>query len=232
MALAMGIALVNLSQEKTATDPSSQQSHLIGIGCMLFGACTSGFAGIYFERMVKSTASSIWVRNIQMSVIGFVFASIACLAQDVSMIQSAGFFKGYSAIVWTVILLQAIGGLVVAMVVKYADNILKGFATSGSIILSSVVSAYLFHNTNSESDLNATFITGAAVVCLAAFFYGYNPFATSSTNKDNDNNNNNNSNGSTSPLLDKKHTRDEEDYSNKDDSSAMKMKRGSFSMGV
>ena len=32
--------------------------------------------------------------------------------------------------------------MVVAVVIKYADNILKGFATSLSIILSSIVSYY------------------------------------------------------------------------------------------
>lgn len=37
---------------------------------------------------------------------------------------------------------QAFGGLVVAAVVKYADNILKGFATSVSIVVSSLVSFY------------------------------------------------------------------------------------------
>ena len=31
-----------------------------------------------------------------------------------------------------------------AMVIKYADNILKGFATSLSIILSSILSVFLF----------------------------------------------------------------------------------------
>lgn len=35
---------------------------------------------------------------------------------------------------------QAYGGLVIALVVKYADNILKGFAVSLSIITSSLIS--------------------------------------------------------------------------------------------
>lgn len=38
--------------------------------------------------------------------------------------------------------MQALGGLVVAAVMKYADNILKGFATSVSIVISSVVSYF------------------------------------------------------------------------------------------
>jgi hypothetical protein len=67
-----------------------------------------------------------------------------------------GFFYGYNPVVVSVIVLQvhcphltsplltslslsppqAIGGLVVAVVVKYADNILKGFAASFSLITS------------------------------------------------------------------------------------------------
>lgn len=37
---------------------------------------------------------------------------------------------------------QALGGLVIAAVIKYADNILKGFATSLSIILSTFISYF------------------------------------------------------------------------------------------
>lgn len=44
--------------------------------------------------------------------------------------------------VYFVLCSQAFGGLVVAAVVKYADNILKGFATSVSIIVSSLMSFY------------------------------------------------------------------------------------------
>ena len=174
VALTVGIAIVNLSQEKQV-DLSSQQSRVLGILCILCSSCTSGFSGIYFERMVKNTSSSIWVRNIQMSLIGFVISSVACLGKDLDAILAHGFFKGYNAVVWSVILLQAVGGLVVAMVVKYADNILKGFATSGAIIVSCVAASYIFRNSGSESELNSMFIVGATVVSLSAFMYGYAP---------------------------------------------------------
>ena len=49
---------------------------------------------------------------------------------------------GFYTKIFTVLCPQAFGGLVVAAVVKYADNILKGFATSVSIIVSSLVSFY------------------------------------------------------------------------------------------
>lgn len=48
----------------------------------------------------------------------------------------------------SVLCLQALGGLVIAVVIKYADNILKGFATSLSIILSALFSYFLLEDFN------------------------------------------------------------------------------------
>ena len=64
--------------------------------------------------------------------------------------------------------MNATGGLLVAVVVKYADNILKGFATSISIIVSSVVSWRLLE------DLvpGPHFLTGTSVVLCASLLYG------------------------------------------------------------
>ena len=64
--------------------------------------------------------------------------------------------------------MQAFGGLVVALTVKYADSILKGFATSISIILSSALS-YLLLNDLQPGGL---FILGTILVILATFMYG------------------------------------------------------------
>lgn len=55
-----------------------------------------------------------------------------------------GFFHGYTKWVVAVVLLQALGGLVVAVVVKYADNILKGFAASFSLITAILLSYAIF----------------------------------------------------------------------------------------
>jgi UDP-sugar transporter A1/2/3 len=60
---------------------------------------------------------------------------------------------------------------IVAVVVKYADNVLKGFATSLSILLSAVVSMIMFN----DIDINAAFSAGALVVLLSVFFFGYTP---------------------------------------------------------
>jgi hypothetical protein len=57
------------------------------------------------------------------------------------------------------------------VVVKYADNVLKGFATSLSILLSSAVSSFYFH----DISINTAFVTGAVIVLSSVYFYGYTP---------------------------------------------------------
>ena len=84
---------------------------------------------------------------------------------------------GYSALTWTVILLQAQGGLLVAVVVKYADNILKGFATSFAIVLSCVISVYLF-----DFQVTMQFVVGTAFVIISIFLYS-KPSTSSSATK-------------------------------------------------
>ena len=50
----------------------------------------------------------------------------------------------YDLFVMYLVGMNATGGLLVAVVVKYADNILKGFACSLAIIFSSIISIFLF----------------------------------------------------------------------------------------
>ena len=36
---------------------------------VLSACCSSGFAGVYFEKILKGTKASIWMRNIQLGKI-------------------------------------------------------------------------------------------------------------------------------------------------------------------
>jgi UDP-sugar transporter A1/2/3 len=66
----------------------------------------------------------------------------------------------------TVVVVNAAGGMIVAMVIKYADNILKGFATGISTLLSTLCSIALF-----GFEPNLLFVLGAAVVIFSTFMY-------------------------------------------------------------
>ena len=80
-----------------------------------------------------------------MSFLSFIFGLIfGVYIYDGDLVLKNGFFSGYNIYLWITIILQVIGGLVVAMVVKYADNILKGFSTSLAIIVSAIASVFIF----------------------------------------------------------------------------------------
>jgi UDP-sugar transporter A1/2/3 len=170
--LAVGVMLVQLQPEKTTTIAAQVHSGtpLVGFLAVVIACVLSGFAGCYFERVLKQSSASVWIRNTQLGISGILFALIAMLFQDYDRIMEHGLLYGYTGFTWAVVLNQALGGLLVAMVVKYADNILKGFATSISIILSGILSFFFF-----EFQPNIWFLVGAAIVLGASFMYGQKP---------------------------------------------------------
>jgi UDP-sugar transporter A1/2/3 len=38
----------------------------MGFGAVLMATLTSGFAGVYFEKILKTGPTSVWMRNIQL----------------------------------------------------------------------------------------------------------------------------------------------------------------------
>ncbi|KAM7379051.1 hypothetical protein PAMP_004626 [Pampus punctatissimus] len=169
------MAGVTLVQWPTESEGDSEQkvlsagSQFVGLMAVLMACVSSGFAGVYFEKILKETKQSVWVRNIQLGLFGFVFGFLGMIMYDGQRVRESGIFQGYNKITCTVVVLQALGGLVIAMVIKYADNILKGFATSLSIIVSTVISYFLLQDFNPTS----VFFLGAVLVIAATFLYSY-----------------------------------------------------------
>uniref|UniRef100_A0A087YF58 Solute carrier family 35 member A3b n=1 Tax=Poecilia formosa TaxID=48698 RepID=A0A087YF58_POEFO len=173
LSLMAGVTLVQVSQWPTNSTGEQKVltagSQVVGVVAVLMACVSSGFAGVYFEKILKETKQSVWVRNIQLGLFSFLLGFLGMMVYDGQSVRQSGMFQGYNAITWTVVVLQAVGGLVVAVVIKYADNILKGFATSVSIIMSTLISYFLlndFHPTG-------VFFLGAMLVIAATFLYGY-----------------------------------------------------------
>jgi UDP-sugar transporter A1/2/3 len=118
-----------------------------GLLAAVAAACISGLTCVYFEKTVKDSLDSVslWTRNIQLSFFSlFPAFFLGVLWQDGATIAEHGFFAGYGPSVWITILLQALGGLLVAVCIAYADNVAKNFAASLSIVVSCIVGAAVF----------------------------------------------------------------------------------------
>ena len=153
-------------QKEDVEDAENAQNRVIGLIAVLCAACTSGFSGVYFEKILKGSRTSLWIRNVQMGLPSTIIAYVTCYIKDGDSIREIGFLGGYTKVVWTVVSVQAVGGLIVAVVVRYADNVLKVFATSFSIIISCIISSFLF-------DFHPTwsFLLGAGFVVTATVLY-------------------------------------------------------------
>ena len=129
--------------------PSMNQP--LGLMAALAACTVSALASVYFEKILKESSNnstSIWVRNVQLSFYSlFPALFIGVVFVDGEEIAKSGFFIGYNGVVWTAIVCQALGGILVALCVHYADNIAKSFATSISILISLCASIWFFQFT-------------------------------------------------------------------------------------
>jgi len=168
--LVAGVAMVQLSDVKEVKSAGPDQSKFVGFSAALTACCLSGFAGVYFEKILKGSDISVWMRNVQLAILSVPLGLLTSYVKDGDSISTKGFFHGYDEFVWFTVAQNALGGLLVAVVVKYADNILKGFACSLAIIITCIASIFIF-----DFSLSLQFTAGAALVIGSIFLYGYQP---------------------------------------------------------
>jgi len=168
--LMIGVTFVQLPDKsgKVSEDKViSIATQIAGLSAILTACVISGFSGVYFEKILKESPISLWMRNLQLAFFSIIFGIFGVLLNDFTRIQENGFFQGYNKLVFSAIFCQSINGLLIGAVVKYADNILKGFATSVSIILSSLISYFLL----GDFQPSLFFMIGASGVLLATYLY-------------------------------------------------------------
>ncbi|GAU98521.1 hypothetical protein RvY_09655 [Ramazzottius varieornatus] len=167
--LTIGVALVQMPAGTDATVKKKEGNTLIGLTAVIAACFSSGFSGVYFEKLLKSSKTSLWIRNIQLGAFSIIIALAGVIVADWAAVREGGFFQGYNWLTWVVITFHGVGGIIVALTIRYADNILKCFAGAVSIILSCVIS-YVFLN---DFIPTMVFTLGTFMVIVATFVYGY-----------------------------------------------------------
>ncbi|EJD53128.1 hypothetical protein AURDEDRAFT_180700 [Auricularia subglabra TFB-10046 SS5] len=176
LALGVGIVQIQAGANKTphagsASAASGHEMHPTTGFLAVSAACfTSGLAGVYFEMVLKGSQADLWVRNVQLSLFSLLPALLPVLfnqsASSSITTWWSDMFRNFGFWAWATVSIQVFGGLVTAVVIKYSDNILKGFATSLSIIISFLASVVLFN-----FRITPAFVIGASVVLGATWLY-------------------------------------------------------------
>eukprot|EP00494_Astrolonche_serrata_P024925 UN25185 len=109
--LMVGAALANIS----TTTPPKESDHLpdrnttLGLVACLSATVSSGFSGVWFEKVLKHTKPTLWVRNIQLGLFGCLSGLLMCYFKDWDHILEHGFFGGYKSSTYGVIFLNTVG---------------------------------------------------------------------------------------------------------------------------
>ncbi|GMH85692.1 hypothetical protein TrST_g4785 [Triparma strigata] len=160
------------SSEDTTNDGSGAGgSKFIGILAVALEVTLSGFASIYFEKVVKGAGLKsgqpllgIFERNVQLALHSLPF--YICMI----MFSSEKLGEGWNLYGIMLAVMGGGGGILVALSVKYADSILKTLATSGSIVLSTLVGWLLL-----DGPLTFVMLIGVGLVLAAIWLYTFDP---------------------------------------------------------
>mmetsp|Transcript_30847 Transcript_30847/g.52798 ORF Transcript_30847/g.52798 Transcript_30847/m.52798 type:complete len:298 (-) Transcript_30847:240-1133(-) len=156
-------------EEAVGAEGPRAQNIAVGVVAFLVATSCSSFAGVYVELMLTGgDKPSLWLRNIQLAVYSSIAATIglASTASGNPMFREGGFFYGLGFWAWTAILWQAVGGILVAVVIKHAGNILRCFASGLAIVIAGAGGWLLF-----DHEIKLTFVVGVAFVVIASCMY-------------------------------------------------------------
>ena len=134
--LACGTACSQLPGPDAACQGGSRHSSLLGLALSVLSALLSALGGIYSEKLLKGRASaSIHWQNIQLYVWGVAFNLLGVWLKDAAPLREHGLLAGYDGRAWAVVLCNALNGLAISAVLKYADNIARVYAHAIAMVL-------------------------------------------------------------------------------------------------
>eukprot|EP00546_Thalassionema_frauenfeldii_P004371 CAMPEP_0178912550 /NCGR_PEP_ID=MMETSP0786-20121207/10332_1 /TAXON_ID=186022 /ORGANISM="Thalassionema frauenfeldii, Strain CCMP 1798" /LENGTH=369 /DNA_ID=CAMNT_0020585159 /DNA_START=49 /DNA_END=1158 /DNA_ORIENTATION=+ len=174
--LTVGVMLININNMKEGSDDNS--NNIKGVMATLGIAVSSGFASVYTEKVIKAQRSnnvsrknySLAYMQVQLALVSLVILGIYAVIIDYEKIRDNGLLHNFTTGAFVSVFNSAIGGLTVAAVLKYADSVLKSYATAISVVMTGVLSMILF-----GTQLNAIYGLGIVnVVCAVLLYNGKN----------------------------------------------------------
>lgn len=145
---------------------TNRTDFVAGLMASLLVITISGFASCYFEYTIKNDPTDIWERNFQLgfhSIFVYLLLAITSSRED-----GGGIFCDWTPLASVLSLFGAVGGLLVALSIKYAGSVLKTLAISISIIYAALVD-HVFMN----GPLNMQMILSAIIIIVSITNYTF-----------------------------------------------------------
>ncbi|GMH46435.1 hypothetical protein TrRE_jg8681 [Triparma retinervis] len=181
--LGLGVAIVVLGEQKDTAEEKDLNIP-VGLFAVAMASLSSAFAGVWFEKVVKGAGNagtgagkptSLWVRNVELAFFSICFSVIYNFFERLLFPPEGGgamdeaskpFLHGFTPVTYLLVVLQAGGGLLVAAIVKYADNVVKGLATGVAVVVSTTFSC-LFLGTA----VTVNFLMGGSLILVSVWSF-------------------------------------------------------------
>jgi len=155
--------------ESSSSPPSSAW---IGVLVALLACLNSAFAGVYSEMLLKKDGSlhSIHLQNMLLYTWGVLFNAIGLLVKDSEHLAAKGLFGGYTAAVWLLVTNNALNGLAISAILKFANNIVRVFAHTMAMMLTMILEVLFV-----SAPLSPQLCVSITVVSCSTFLYNSKP---------------------------------------------------------
>jgi len=170
--LVLGVVVV-MDQEKSSSTMPLHANPLLGELAAVVASLTSGFASVFLEMMFHrpsapgQSPASLWIRNIQLGLYAIPIQTLVVYQHDYDVVLRDGLFRGFQFSTLALVAIQGPGGLLVAVVIKYAGNMPKAFSTAIGVVLTTFISAYAFASFSPTT----MFWVGVGIVTVSTLLY-------------------------------------------------------------
>mmetsp|Transcript_8888 Transcript_8888/g.17244 ORF Transcript_8888/g.17244 Transcript_8888/m.17244 type:complete len:356 (-) Transcript_8888:123-1190(-) len=163
--VACGAMLITNQRAPASVGNFMSYDFYLGTGAALLEITLSGAVSVYFEKVLKGTTTphTVWDRNIQLAIMsGITYVPI-------SLMETRGqfIFSSFTMLTVLVSLLGALGGILVALCVRYTDAVMKCLATCASIVLTTVLGSLWL---GAKVDFVIAVGSGIVVVSILNYF--------------------------------------------------------------
>ncbi|CAI5714238.1 unnamed protein product [Peronospora effusa] len=168
------LGVLTSQSDRFHSDVVVDDSHqtMLGLLLALLGVTLSSCASVCAEWTLKrqSDCPFLW-QSVQMYGFGVLFNALGLLLVDRKLLLSDGFFYGYSGWTLVVVVVNSIGGIFMACILKYLDNIACVFSHSIAMTFTTFLSMLFFAFSPSVE-----FGCGLGVLIISMYLY-HHPLA-------------------------------------------------------
>jgi solute carrier family 35 (UDP-sugar transporter), member A1/2/3 len=138
----------------TATSSSSSSSSIVvvrtearnmeivtGVIPVLTASFLSGLAGALSQKSLQTMGRNSYLFTMELCAASIVvlLSSLLLNSSDAKVIREKGFFHNWTFVTWIPVVTNALGGIIVGLVTKYAGSVRKGFALIFGLLISGIL---------------------------------------------------------------------------------------------